>query len=689
MSSPSLTLRRFQAVGATFLAQRQAAAIFDTMGLGKTPQAIAALRQLPDAQRVLLIAPLATALGWQREFARWWPDCPLRFTICRRKDKLPASGIVFVPWTDLAVRLPDILGPDNTGWDLCIADEVHRAKGGTGVKMSKAFTGAWRKVDGQWVREHGVHDVCDRVWMLSGSPMPNSRPIELLPLFISLGLIGPANMGGIISRKDYEQRFCRQENRWTPQGFDLMARRNIDELAELMRRSGKILRRTPEDVAGELPPLIRNIVPLGGIKDCADPALKEAAAKLGPGELPPFDEMAAYRRDLGAVKALPAAAWVHEHLEDQPEGSAIVVFCHHKAVGEAMQAWFTENGYAGVEFASGDDDAAERQAKVDRFADPKGPQIFIGTMDACGTGMNGLHLRTTECVFVECAWTPATLDQAEGRIRRMGGKIADHAVAHYLAAADCLDMHIVETVNDKREVIWQALDADEGLRAEAPPAPPVVQPCVEEKPLGLDALPEPSDPSVRWSWAKDRQTGEWLLRNCHFLDASAQAAWAGAEVTVTTASGKTSIRRLVACKYTGPQNGGWCIWTHGDPVSPGAKHKDANLRFLARMKRRASDVEILASLDAGGALDDADRTQAEACSAAARMLTGLDLDRASVRNDEGWSQADVTVGRIVAGIDTAFWTKATLAGAKAILRKYRRTQIDARCAAVIWPEASP
>ena len=44
------------------------------------------------------------------------------------------------------------------------------------------------------------------------------------------------------------------------------------------------------------------------------------------------------------------------------------------------------------------------------------------------------------------------------------------------------------------------------------------------------------------------------------------------------------------------------------------------------------------------------------------------------------------MGRIVAGIDTAFWTKATLAGAKAILRKYRRTQIDARCAAVIWPE---
>ncbi len=549
-------LRPFQRHGADFLAARKRAAILDAFGLGKTPQAIAALRQV-GARRVLIIAPLATALGWQREFSRWWPDCPEAFTLCRRKDPIPTTGIVLIPWTDLAVRLPDLL---QHRFEVCVGDEAHRCKGGTGVKMSRAFTGAWRKVDGQWDREDGVIDACDRVWLLTGSFLPNSRPIEALPNFIVLGVVGDTRKGAVISRKDYEERFCRQKNRWTPQGFDLMARRNIDELAELMRRSGKILRRTPEDVAGELPPLIRNIVPLGGITDCADPALKEAAAKLGPGELPPFDEMAAYRRDLGAVKALPAAAWVHEHLEDQPEGSAIVVFCHHKAVGEAMQAWFTENGYKGVEFASGDDAAAERQAKVDRFADPKGPQIFIGTMDACGTGMNGLHLRTTECVFVECAWTPATLDQAEGRIRRMGGKVAEHAVAHYLAAADCLDMHIVETVNDKREVIWQALDADEGLRAEAPPAPPVVQPCVEEKPLGLDELPEPSDPSVRWSWAKDRQTGEWLLRNCHFLDASAQAAWAGAEVTVTTAAGKRSIRRLVACKYTGPQNGGWCIW---------------------------------------------------------------------------------------------------------------------------------
>ena len=341
----------------------------------------------------------------------------------------------------------------------------------------------------------------------------------------------------------------------------------------------------------------------------------------------------------------------------------------------------------GVEFASGDDPPAARQAKVDRFSAQDGPRCFVGTVDACGTGMNGLHLRTTTCCFVECEWTPAQLDQAEGRIRRMGGVEREFAVAYYLTAADCLDAHIIGTVTDKREVIWQALDADEGARPSAgvttggPPSAP--QPVDRVVPLGTDALPEPKD--CPWSWAKDKQTGEWLIRDGHFLDPSAQAAWAGAEVTVTNAAGKSQLRKLVSCRYTGPHNGGWCIWEHADPDSGSGKHKSANARFIARMKRRAHDVDLLASLDASGGISDAERPAVEACQAAAMQLTGLDLDHATVRNDEGWSQADVTVGRIVAGVDPAFWTLATLAGARAILRKYRRTQIPASLVGAIWP----
>ena len=326
--SLSPTLRAFQDAGAEFLTRRPRAAIFDTMGLGKTPQAIDAIKGLhannpADADRVLVIAPLATALGWQRELDRWWP-AHAPFTICRRKTPLPASGIVFVPWTDLSVRLPELL---KAAWDVVIGDEIHRIKGGTAVKMSRAFTGAWEKDGGAWARLPGIVDQAKRVWMLTGTPMPNSRPIELLAPLLALGAVGNVRDGACISRKDFENTFCRQENRWTPQGFDLLGRRNINDLADLMRASGVILRRTPADVPGELPALQRVIVPLGGVKDCATKAQLEYVQR---GEIPPLTEMSAYRRDLGAAKAEAAIPWIISHLEDE---DAMVVFVHHKAVG--------------------------------------------------------------------------------------------------------------------------------------------------------------------------------------------------------------------------------------------------------------------------------------------------------------------------------------------------------------------
>jgi hypothetical protein len=459
------TLRPFQHEGAHFLAARSKAAIYDYMGLGKTPQAIRALEFLPphDRQRILIIAPLATSRGWERELQKWAPNTLRDLEILRRRDKIPnRSGIFFIPWTDLAVRLPELLTFGR--FDVVILDEVHRAKGGTAVKMAKAAMGAWAKVDGQWVREPGIVDHASRCWQLTGTPMPNGRPIELLPLLTMLGAVGSA--GAKMTRKAYEERFCKQRNPFTPSGFDLNAVRNISELAQLLDSSGCILRRSPEDVRGELPELQRCIVPLEGISDCAS---EEAESFVSRGELPPFEELAKYRSAMGEAKAEVAIEWLKSHTEDNG-GAPLVVFCHHKSVGLQIARALTGLGWGAVEFGSGDDTPELRQAKVDRFAEPEGPRAFVATMAACGTGMNGMQRRTAECVFVESAWEPATLDQAEGRVRRMGGIGATMAMAYYLVAADCLDQHIQQMVNEKRDTVWQTLDTRVGNRDAAVPA---------------------------------------------------------------------------------------------------------------------------------------------------------------------------------------------------------------------------
>jgi hypothetical protein len=445
LPSPPPTLKPFQVIGAAHLASHPRAALWDIMGLGKTPQAIAALQRLPvPARRVLIVAPLATALGWQREVARWWPDAP---TFCRpsRRQALPADGLTFLPWTDLATRLPDLrrIIAERGAYDAAVFDEIHYAKSGQGSAVGKAFL--------------ALQSLLPRIFLLTGTPMPNGLPIELLPQLMALGLVGDGPKA-LMTRRAFELRHCRQSNPFVPSGFDLKGRHKLPELARQLRASGLVLRRRRSDVPGELPAIRRVVVELGGIAESATvtPDMRDA---LTAGVLPPLEEMSAYRRDLGTAKTPKAAAWIASQLHSV---DALVVFAHHKATAHAIAAALPAGAAI---LATGDDDAAARQAKADAFAAGAGtahPRVFLATIDACGTGLNGLHRRTTCCTFVEWPWAPGQLDQAEGRVCRMGGAGgADaQAVSYYLVAADCLDAHMAALIVRKREASQATLDGD-------------------------------------------------------------------------------------------------------------------------------------------------------------------------------------------------------------------------------------
>jgi hypothetical protein len=441
----ALALRPFQQEGRAFLQTHSRAILGCCMGSGKTAQALCALP--PDErQRVLIIGPLATAGTWQREANRWLSR---HVEILRRRDPLPAKdgGLYFIPWTDLAHRVKARQFADAHPWHTVIADEAHRAKGGTAVAQSKAFTGAWTMKDGTYNRVNGVCDYTRQVWMLTGTPMPNNRAREIKPLLVAAGVVGGPR--SLMKSKDYDEQFCKQRNIWAPSGFDLNGNKDPQGLRDLVIKSGVFLRRSAEDIRQEIPGLQRIIVPLEAkeVKGADGMTLHQDTG------LPSFEEMSEYRRVIGEQKVKPCAEWIKDHLEDAGPGSAVVVFCHHKGVAHALQ-----QALGDCEVATGDEEPASRQAKVDRFSNKTGPPILIATMGSCATGMNGMHLRTSTCVFVECAWEPGTLDQAEGRVRRIGGLKGQLAMAYYLVAKDCLDQHIVETVNDKREGVKVIVD---------------------------------------------------------------------------------------------------------------------------------------------------------------------------------------------------------------------------------------
>ena len=103
------TLFPHQRAGVQFLATAQRALLADEPGLGKTAQAITALRELRSrGEKVfpaLVICPNTLKKNWEREFGRWWPDVKVQVikgsATQRRKQFEEDVDVFVINWESL------------------------------------------------------------------------------------------------------------------------------------------------------------------------------------------------------------------------------------------------------------------------------------------------------------------------------------------------------------------------------------------------------------------------------------------------------------------------------------------------------------------------------------------------------------------------------------------------------------
>lgn len=668
MSPAAPALRPYQITGRDFLLDRRFAILGDAMGLGKSPQSITAAAELlrrDPAARVLIAAPAATLPGLAREVRTWAPGFAVAVLDAKGKVAAPATGFILVAWTSLAKRVDELLaGPRFAAF---IADEAHRVKN-PAAKVTSLALGAWKKTDGgTWVRSASIAGHADRTWALTGTPIPN-RPIELQPLLQMAGGLRWA------SKSAFGDRYCRRTNKWTPRGFDYLGANSLGELGARLRSEGILLRRLPEDVPGELPTLTTSIVPLAGCDDRAilataglDPdAIRSAVSE---GSTMDFEELAAYRAAMGERKAPAAAAWVAEWLGDN-EGDALVVFVWHRAVGRAIVDALgnDEDGNPIAFLATGDDSPECRQSMVDDFAGGS-RRVFVGSIAACGTGLNGLHKRTTFCAFAEVAWTPGELTQAIGRVRRFGS-VGEHAHAWILVGEESLEDHVLQTIAAKLDtsaaVLGDTVAKGSAAAVVAEPSAAIAAPVAvagDEEAVEPDPIPEPT--SRAWSWTKLRN-GAWGLRADHV----GCAEWVGAEVEVRNRAGVAKPVQ-VGARIAGAD--GWSVYMLGELPAAIRDREYFRRRIAARNAPGTEDARPLTAEE---------RADALVLSAAACRLTAANPDGCAIRNDVGWSSADAKVGSVLAAIPVDCWDAGTLTAARAVVRRYTRTQAtEARAAA--------
>lgn len=412
-----MNLYPYQEEGARFLASRDAALLADDPGLGKTAQAINACDRV-GAGRVLVICPASLRENWRREFAR--------FSICDPEVEITSY--------DLAARKGFMfLKP----WDVVILDEAHYLKNRT-AKRARAVFG--KKFD----REKAIVSKAGRVWLLTGTPAPNNAG----EMWTWLRALWPQHFqnrnGNPQNFWEFASRYCVVKNNGF--GESVSGSKNQEKLRAIME--GFTVRRRKADVLTELPPISFDVLPLAQKDALAalkaaekdDEQVEAVAEAMERGELGKVAMHVSQLRRATALAKVPALIdWMKDWFESG--GGKLVVFGHHT---DGLRALKDAAGDEGV-LVYGQTTPEARQKAVDRFQTDSACKVFIGQIQAAGTGLT--LTASSDVLFLESSWVPAENLQAAMRVHRIGQK--DHCTVRFATLVGSLDERVQEVVAKK------------------------------------------------------------------------------------------------------------------------------------------------------------------------------------------------------------------------------------------------
>lgn len=430
------TLYPYQNVAAEFLERANGCAmICDTVGLGKSPEALTYLQNHPEQRPAIIVAPASVKYQWYDYCYEWLATDDLVEVITNTNRDQFIGDIIILNYDILKKnqeRLKD-LDPK-----VIIYDEFHKIKN---YKAQRSIAA----VDLALNVEHKI--------LLSGTPWINHTKDLWLPLTV-------------VDKEKYNRRtfhpwhkkYCGSKQ--TKYGWDFSGNTNTEQLAEELKHI--MIRRTEEDVFDDLPELIRTVIPItisnrhiynkardDHIAWIMEERGKEAANKAKRSEhLTRIEYLKQLVAD-GKIKY--AIQWINDYLTSEDK---LVIFTTHKSVTAALMKEF---GKAALKIDGTVSTGRERLDIATRFETDPEIKIIVCNMIAAAEGLN---LGASKAVlFLEQGWSPKLHEQCEGRIKglRQAGRDRKLIYSYYLVGYDTIDVEIAAMLEAKRNVADTAM----------------------------------------------------------------------------------------------------------------------------------------------------------------------------------------------------------------------------------------
>jgi len=427
--------------GIKFLIKNKKCILADDMGLGKTYQSIVAALE-SGSERVLIICPSSLKINWMREVQNFCDDVsiiqgthwnPTRFTIMnydilKNFHTIEERNKEYEDW-ELRREIADF-NPD-----LLILDEAHY------IKNHKSKRGAILK-------DLSKNFNCDRVWLLTGTPIAN-RPMDYYNL---LSIIDSPVANNWVH---YAKTYC-EGMRFKKGGKYVWVTKGASNLGELSTKTKRtILRRKKEDVL-DLPeklitPVYLELQNVDGYKSVWENYMTKRKLEGKKGN-PAKDivEMTLLRSFI-AMETVPYSI---EKTEEALElNKKVIIFCNFN---DEMDYFLRHFGNKAVSVRGGMTDK-QKQMSVDRFQEDDSCTVFVGQIKAAGVG---LTLTKAEIVIMNSLdWVPGTHEQAEDRAYRIGQK--ETVNIYYMLIDDTIDTLVWYILNEKKKVIGTIMGEDD------------------------------------------------------------------------------------------------------------------------------------------------------------------------------------------------------------------------------------